>query len=71
MANPTSTAETRVKAGKAGKGEKGTSRKEIPPPSGAFALPPPKPEYFEENGLRKVKPYMCAAFLLLLTTLVD
>ncbi|BGP21182.1 drap deaminase [Rhodotorula toruloides] len=60
MGNPTSTAETRAKAGKAGKGEKGTSRKEIPPPSGAFALPPPKPEYFEENGLRKVKPYMFA-----------
>ncbi|BGP04257.1 hypothetical protein JCM10049v2_000055 [Rhodotorula toruloides] len=58
MGNPTSTAETRAKAGKVGKGEKGTSRKEIPPPSGAFALPPPKPEYFEENGLRKVKPYM-------------
>uniref|UniRef100_A0A0K3CAR6 Pseudouridine synthase n=1 Tax=Rhodotorula toruloides TaxID=5286 RepID=A0A0K3CAR6_RHOTO len=60
MGNPTSTAETRAKAGKVGKGEKGTSRKEIPPPSGAFALPPPKPEYFEENGLRKVKPYMFA-----------
>ncbi|BGP28324.1 hypothetical protein JCM10296v2_000056 [Rhodotorula toruloides] len=60
MGNPTSTAETRARAGKVGKGEKGTSRKEIPPPTGAFALPPPKPEYFEENGLRKVKPYMFA-----------
>jgi len=29
----------------------------IPEPTGAFALPPAKPEYYEENGLRKVVPY--------------
>jgi hypothetical protein len=39
-------------------GKKGTSRKSIPPATGDFALPPPKPEYFEQDGLRKVKPYM-------------
>ncbi|GAA6022156.1 hypothetical protein JCM11491_005108 [Sporobolomyces phaffii] len=39
-------------------GKKGTSRKSIPPATGDFALPPPKPVYFEQDGLRKVKPYM-------------
>ncbi|GAA5963004.1 hypothetical protein JCM3765_006748 [Sporobolomyces pararoseus] len=38
--------------------KKGTSRNTTPKPTGDFALPPPTPVYFEENGLRKVKPYM-------------
>ena len=38
--------------------KKGTSRKSIPAPTGDFALPPPLPVYYEEGGLRKVKPYM-------------
>ncbi|GAA5841071.1 hypothetical protein JCM5353_001372 [Sporobolomyces roseus] len=38
--------------------KKGTSRKSIPEPTGDFALPPPSPTYYEEGGLRKVKPYM-------------
>jgi len=58
MANPAATKESRPQSGKMGKGERGTSRKDIPPPTGAFALPPPKPHYFEDGGLRKVKPYM-------------
>ncbi|GAA6000039.1 pseudouridine synthase family protein [Rhodotorula paludigena] len=58
MTNSTATASSRAQSGQAGKGEKGTSRKTIPPPTGAFALPPARPEYFEEDGLRKVKPYM-------------
>ncbi|GAA5879372.1 hypothetical protein JCM1840_006025 [Sporobolomyces johnsonii] len=41
-------------------GKKGTPRKDIAPPTGAFALPPPQPQYFEDGGLRKVKPYMFA-----------
>ncbi|GAA5873303.1 hypothetical protein JCM8547_007064 [Rhodosporidiobolus lusitaniae] len=52
--------EQKTKAGQSSKGIRGTSRKEIPPPSGAFALPPPKPEFYEEGGLRKVRPYMYA-----------
>ena len=59
MANPSATSASRSQSGKFGKGERGTSRKDIPPPTGAFALPPPKPHYFEDGGLRKVKPYMC------------
>lgn len=39
---------------------RGNNSNAIPPPSGVFALPPPKPHYYEENGLRKVKPYMWA-----------
>ncbi|GAA5925021.1 hypothetical protein JCM3775_006344 [Rhodotorula graminis] len=58
MANPAATDASRAQSGKFGKGERGTSRKDIPPPTGAFALPPPKPHYFEDGGLRKVKPYM-------------
>ncbi|GAA5827962.1 hypothetical protein JCM11251_005669 [Rhodosporidiobolus azoricus] len=60
MANPSATEESRKTSGQLGKGQRGTSRKEIPPPTGAFALPPPKPQYYEENGLRKVRPYMFA-----------
>lgn len=29
----------------------------IPPPTGLFAAPPAKPEYYEEGGLRKIVPY--------------
>ncbi|GAA5915742.1 pseudouridine synthase family protein [Sporobolomyces salmoneus] len=38
--------------------KRGTSRNSIPAPTGDFALPPPTPEYYEQDGLRKVKPYM-------------
>ncbi|GAA5974405.1 hypothetical protein JCM11641_005264 [Rhodosporidiobolus odoratus] len=58
MANPTSTPESRQAAGQQSKGKKGTSNKAIAEPTGAFALPPPKPEYYEHNGLRKVRPYI-------------
>ncbi|GAA6008011.1 hypothetical protein JCM10207_006998 [Rhodosporidiobolus poonsookiae] len=58
MANPAATDETRSASGQKGKGKKGTSKKDIPPATGAFALPPPRPQYYEEGGLRKVKPYM-------------
>lgn len=60
MGNPTATDATRATAGKLSKGKKGTARKDIAPATGFFALPPPKPEYYEENGLRKVAPYMYA-----------
>ncbi|BGP12169.1 hypothetical protein JCM10213v2_000080 [Rhodosporidiobolus nylandii] len=63
MANPTATPATRDVAGKQSKGQRGISRKDIPPPTGAFALPPPKPKYYEDNGLRKVKPYIDAEHL--------
>lgn len=39
----------------AGHGRKTNSK--MPEPTGAFALPPAKPEYYEEGGLRKVVPY--------------
>lgn len=42
------------------KGVKGNNTNKIPAASGPFALPPPKPEFYEEHGLRKVKPYMFA-----------
>ncbi|GAA5877462.1 hypothetical protein JCM3774_001619 [Rhodotorula dairenensis] len=58
MGNPTATDASRATAGKLSKGKRGTARKDIPPASGVFALPPPKPEYYEESGLRKVAPYM-------------
>ncbi|TKA56452.1 hypothetical protein B0A53_02023 [Rhodotorula sp. CCFEE 5036] len=58
MGNPTATDATRATAGKLSKGKKGTARKDIAPATGFFALPPPKPDYYEENGLRKVAPYM-------------
>ncbi|BGP36133.1 hypothetical protein JCM10449v2_000031 [Rhodotorula kratochvilovae] len=58
MANPAATDATRAQSGKMGKGERGTSRKDIPAPTGAFALPPAKPQYYDDGGLRKVKPYM-------------
>lgn len=60
MGNPTATDATRATAGKLSKGKKGTARKDIAPATGFFALPPPKPDYYEENGLRKVAPYMYA-----------
>ncbi|KAI5478778.1 drap deaminase [Pseudohyphozyma bogoriensis] len=37
-----------------------TPRSKLPPLTGAFAIPDPKPEYYEDDGLRKVKPYMYA-----------
>jgi hypothetical protein len=43
--------------------KKGTSRNTIPAPTGDFALPPPMPVYFEQDGLRKVKPYMFVQLL--------
>lgn len=45
--------------------KKGTPRNSIPPAYGDFALPPPTPVYFEEDGLRKVKPYMSVDLLYL------
>lgn len=58
MGNPTATEASRAKAGTLGKGKKGTARKNIAPATGFFALPPPRPVYYEEHGLRKVMPYM-------------
>ncbi|GAA5991419.1 hypothetical protein JCM10908_003305 [Rhodotorula pacifica] len=58
MGNPTATESSRATAGKLSKGKKGTARKDIPQATGVFALPPPRPEYYEESGLRKVAPYM-------------
>ncbi|BGP52534.1 hypothetical protein JCM8202v2_000089 [Rhodotorula sphaerocarpa] len=58
MGNPTATEASRAKAGTLGKGKKGTARKDIAPATGFFALPPPRPVYYEEHGLRKVMPYM-------------
>jgi hypothetical protein len=42
------------------KGVKGANTNKLPAATGAFALPPPLPEYYEDQGLRKVKPYMFA-----------
>ncbi|KAK4057726.1 hypothetical protein OIO90_001374 [Microbotryomycetes sp. JL221] len=39
---------------------KGTNTNSIAPPQGVFALPPPKPRYYTQHGLRKVQPYMYA-----------
>ncbi|POY70497.1 hypothetical protein BMF94_6411 [Rhodotorula taiwanensis] len=58
MGNPTATDASRAKAGTLSKGKKGTARKDIAPATGFFALPPPRPKYYEEDGLRKVAPYM-------------
>ncbi|GAA6054953.1 hypothetical protein JCM3770_004067 [Rhodotorula araucariae] len=58
MGNPAATAATRAQSGKMHKGHRGTARKDIPAPTGAFALPPATPKYYDDGGLRKVKPYM-------------
>ncbi|GAA6033732.1 hypothetical protein JCM8097_004403 [Rhodosporidiobolus ruineniae] len=58
MANSSATDASRQQSGNLYKGVKGTSRKDIPPPTGAFAQPQAEPQYYEDKGLRKVRPYM-------------
>lgn len=58
--SPTSGGIVTVKEGKTKRNRKGTDTNKLPAASGAFALPPPTPQYYEENGLRKCKPYMFA-----------
>ncbi|SCZ89782.1 BZ3500_MvSof-1268-A1-R1_Chr1-3g01575 [Microbotryum saponariae] len=36
------------------------SRHTLPEPSGIFAMPPPRPQYYTDQGLRKVRPYWYA-----------
>ncbi|SGY17431.1 BQ5605_C015g07783 [Microbotryum silenes-dioicae] len=40
--------------------KKPISRHTLPEPSGIFAMPPPRPQYYTDQGLRKVRPYWYA-----------
>lgn len=42
-----------------GKNKPHMAHSHLPPRTGVFTLPEPVPEWYEEDGLRKVKPYMC------------
>lgn len=48
------------------KRRRGNNKKPLPPRTERFDFPPATPEFFEEGGLRKVKPYMCVLSLALL-----
>jgi len=48
---------TEFNEGPAPASHKRKTHSRMPEPTGAFALPPAKPDYYEEGGLRKVTPY--------------